>query len=127
MDASRKAAEKATDYSNLPKVHIQYAAKYAHTSNYWKYFIGQSKGIRRLKVVEKKQAFEKKFQAWADETPERRAKYGNVLNELEKLYSNLEDYYKLRWYIREAGYRGPDGISFAARMHSLSNYKSIYV
>ena len=25
------------------KVRIQYASKYASTSNYWKYFIGQSK------------------------------------------------------------------------------------
>ena len=36
------------------KVRIQYASKYASTSNYWKYFIGQSKGLKRMKVYEKK-------------------------------------------------------------------------
>jgi hypothetical protein len=33
-----------------PAVRIQYAAKYAQTSNYWKYFIGQSKGLKSMKV-----------------------------------------------------------------------------
>ena len=31
-----------------PAVRIQYASKYAQTANYWKYFIGQSKGLKRL-------------------------------------------------------------------------------
>ncbi len=30
-----------------PAVRIQYAAKYAQTANYWKYYIGQSKGLKR--------------------------------------------------------------------------------
>ena len=33
-----------------PAVRIQYAAKYAQTANYWKYYIGQSKGLKRLDV-----------------------------------------------------------------------------
>ena len=122
MDASRKAAQKATNYSNLPKVHIQYAAKYAHTSNYWKYFIGQSKGIRRLNVVGKKQAFEKRFQNWVNQDAQRKAKYGTVLQDLEKAYADLENYYKLRWYVNECGFRGPDGIAFAAKMKRLENW-----
>ena len=122
MDASRKAAKKATNYSNLPKVHIQYAAKYAHTSNYWKYFIGQSKGIRRLNVVGRKQAFEKKFQNWVNQDAQRKAKYGTVLPDIEKMYADLENYYKLRWYVNECGFRGPDGIAFAAKMKRLDNW-----
>ena len=38
------------------KVRIQYAAKYAQTANYWKYFIGQTKGLKSMKVYEKKKA-----------------------------------------------------------------------
>ena len=30
-----------------PAVRIQYAAKYAQAANYWKYYIGQSKGLKR--------------------------------------------------------------------------------
>ncbi len=122
MDASRKAAKKATDYSNLPKVHIQYASKYAHTSNYWKYFIGQSKGIRRLNVVGQKQAFEKEFQNWVNQDSQRKAKYGTVLSDIEKVYAELENYYKLRWFVDECGFRGPDGIAFAAKMKTLENW-----
>ncbi|HIE16450.1 MAG TPA: S46 family peptidase, partial [Bacteroidales bacterium] len=122
MDASRKRAQIAKDYSNLPKVHIQYASKYARTSNYWKYFIGQNKGIHRLHVIEKKQAYEKKFSDWISQKQERKEKYGNVLQDLEKTYAILENYYKLRWYIYEAGLRGPDGISFARKMKKLEEW-----
>ena len=37
---------------------IQYASKYASTSNYWKYYIGQSKGLKSMKVIDKKVAIE---------------------------------------------------------------------
>ena len=33
---------------------IQYASKYASISNYWKYYIGQSKGLKRMRVYDKK-------------------------------------------------------------------------
>lgn len=39
-------------------VRIKYATKQAQISNYWKYFIGQNKGIRRLEVVDKKREAE---------------------------------------------------------------------
>ena len=48
------------------KVRIQYASKYASTSNYWKYFIGQSKGLKRMKVYEKKKDIEDRFVAWVN-------------------------------------------------------------
>ena len=39
-------------------VRIQYAAKYAQTANYWKYYIGQSKGLKALDVQGQKEAIE---------------------------------------------------------------------
>ncbi|WP_300903893.1 S46 family peptidase [uncultured Alistipes sp.] len=48
------------------KVRIQYASKYAGSSNYWKNSIGMSRGIKKLKVKERKQAQEASFQAWAE-------------------------------------------------------------
>ena len=30
-------------------VRLQYASKYARTANYWKYFIGQTKGLKNLR------------------------------------------------------------------------------
>ena len=46
-------------------IRIQYDAKYARSSNYWKNSIGMSRGIERLNVRGKKQAQEQEFQAWA--------------------------------------------------------------
>ena len=46
-------------------IRIQYDAKYARSSNYWKNSIGMSRGIERLDVRSKKQAQEQEFQAWA--------------------------------------------------------------
>ena len=58
------------------KIKIQYAAKHAQTSNYWKYFIGQSKGLKRMKVYDKKVAIEDAFRVWVSEDKARIEKYG---------------------------------------------------
>lgn len=47
-------------------VRIQYASKYAMSSNYWKNSIGMSRGIRKLGVKARKEAQEASFQAWAE-------------------------------------------------------------
>ena len=50
---------------NDQAIRIQYDAKYAHSSNYWKNSIGMSRGIERLGVRDQKSAQEAEFQAWA--------------------------------------------------------------
>ena len=119
MEESRKKAEKAISYEEMPTIHIKYADKYARTSNYWKYFIGQNKAIRKLNVIDKKREFESKFMDWANQNEARKKKYGSVLKELKTTYTDLNDYQKLRTYIREAAFRGPDGISFASKFKKL--------
>ena len=47
-------------------IRIQYDAKYAQSSNYWKNSIGMSRGIEKLNVRAKKAAQEAEFQAWAN-------------------------------------------------------------
>ena len=47
-------------------VRIQYASKYAMSSNYWKNSIGMSRGIRKLGVKARKEAQEASFQTWAE-------------------------------------------------------------
>ncbi len=48
------------------KIRIQYASKYAGSSNYWKNSIGMSRGIKKLKVKERKQEQEAAFRQWAE-------------------------------------------------------------
>ena len=49
------------------RVRIQYASKYASSSNYWKNSIGMSRGVRKLGVKAKKEAQEEAFRRWAVE------------------------------------------------------------
>ncbi len=100
-------------------VRIQYAAKYAQTANYWKYFIGQNKGIIRLNVIGIKQATEKKFDAWVNQSMEKKSKYGSVLENMEKYYNELKDFDLLRTYMNEAAMRGVDAISFSSKFIPL--------
>lgn len=47
------------------KVRIQYASKYANSSNYWKNAIGMSRGLKKLNVKGQKEEQEASYQAWA--------------------------------------------------------------
>jgi len=47
------------------KVRIQYASKHASTSNYWKYFVGQSAQLVKNNVYDKKKAIEDAYIKWS--------------------------------------------------------------
>jgi hypothetical protein len=100
-------------------VRIQYASKYAGTANYWKYFIGQTKGLKRLKVYDKKVVLEKRFTNWVNANPARKAKYGQALPDIEKGFEIQKKYNLSRWYYREAISRGPEILGAAAQFGSL--------
>jgi hypothetical protein len=63
-----------------PKVNIQYSAKYFISSNYWKYSIGQKRGLERLNVKDKKKQIENQFNQWIAANSDNRQKYGEALN-----------------------------------------------
>lgn len=107
------------DMDKSPAIRIQYAAKYAQTSNYWKYYIGQTRGLKRLKVFEKKQAIEKDFDNWTKSNPEGIKNYSDVLGNLEKGFNMLNDYNLSRWYFIEAIARGGELIALSAKFESL--------
>ncbi len=100
-------------------VRIQYASKYAGTANYWKYFIGQTKGLKRLKVYDKKVELENRFTEWVNADPDRKAKYGEALPDIKKGYDILKEYNLSRWYYREGISRGSEILGFAGRFGTL--------
>ncbi|MFI3322851.1 MAG: S46 family peptidase [Rikenellaceae bacterium] len=69
-------------------VRIQYTSKNAGVSNAWKKWQGEMRGVRRLGVVAEKEAYEAKFQEWANDKPE----YKDILPTFAKLYAELEPY-----------------------------------
>jgi len=100
-------------------IRIKYAAKYAQTANYWKYFIGQSRGLKRLHVIDKKKAIEDRFRRWTETSPERKAKYGDALNLIENAYKELSPYTVPMEYYQEAVFQGPEFIFYSFRSYSL--------
>jgi hypothetical protein len=100
-------------------IRIKYAAKHAQTANYWKYFIGQSRGLKRLKVYDKKYEIEQRFQAWAESTPERKAKYGDALKMIEAGYKNSAPYTIPMQYMQEAVFQGPEFIYYSFGAYQL--------
>lgn len=83
-------------------IKIQYASKYAQSSNYWKNSIGMNKGLKRLNVIEEKRKIEKEFAQWANATPERKVKYGFVLDSLRLPLADQGRYRKNYTILTEA-------------------------
>ncbi len=89
--------------ANDPKVRIQYASKDARVANYWKKMIGESRGIKRLHGIEKKEAFEEQFQQWANNSPELQRDYGDLLPAFKTAYNQLQPLNLAYDYVRESG------------------------
>ncbi|MBD2716110.1 S46 family peptidase [Microvirga sp. STR05] len=107
LDADMKASD---------RVRIQYAAKYASIANYWKKWIGEVRGLKKLDAVTRKQEQEAVFQQWATSGDDaRRAAYANLLPQLQKYYATSRDYTLARDYVTEAAL----GIELLAYANSL--------
>ena len=103
-----------------PAVRIQYAAKYAQTANYWKYYIGQSKGLKRLDVESKKQALEARFTDWVNADTDRQAEYGEALGLIQSYYEDTDASVQGKVYALEAGLIGCDISLFSFRFYRMA-------
>ena len=101
-----------------PATRIKYASKYAQVSNYWKYFIGQSRGLKRLKVEDKKKQQEAELMAWVNADAGRKAKYGSILTDLENGYKERAKFEKANVYMQEGAF-GSEAILLGFRMYGL--------
>ncbi|WP_394809987.1 S46 family peptidase [Parabacteroides distasonis] len=100
-------------------VRIKYASKYAGSSNYWKNSIGMNKGLANLNVIERKRAEETAFADWVAKDQVRGAKYGEVLNLLEKGYTSTNKYREALTYLNEAFSSGAEIIRLARMVQSV--------
>jgi len=90
---------------------LKLSADYAQIANYWKYFIGQTEQLKRLKVVDFKKESETKFADFAKGKPQ----YENVLTNVEKAYVAYRPIALQRTYLGE----GILGISMNSMASSL--------
>ena len=101
------------------KVKIQYASKYAKTSNYWKYYIGQSKGLKRMNIYKKKLSIEDEFTSWIKRSDSLvQEKYTSVLGNIETAYLDNKRIAVNRIYLNEAIFQGSEIMSFAYTMQN---------
>ncbi len=103
-----------------PLIRIQYSSKAASVANGWKKWIGEMRGLKRLDAINKKKEYEAKFKTWTDNNRTLYAKYGKILEQYEKIYSEISKYNLGMIYINEAGL-GSDAILLALRLRMLEN------
>jgi len=106
------------------KVRLQYSSKYASTANYWKFFIGQTKGLKRLKVADQKKRIEADFNAWMDPNPFAIQKYSAALPLISGAYSIIRQYNVSRLYYTEGIMRGSEILGYANRFDKLKKILS---
>ncbi|MEA3505443.1 MAG: S46 family peptidase [Bacteroidota bacterium] len=116
-DLKLKTMKKYMDASD--EVRIKYASKYAQTANYWKYFQGQTKGLKRLKVADKKKKIEDDVEAWVAKDASRKEKYGSAVENIAAAYSIQENTILSNVYFREAIYRGSEILGFSMNFYRL--------
>lgn len=90
------------DMAASDKVRIQYASKYAQSSNYWKNSIGKSRGIRKLDVKGRKQEQEAAFQAWADKNTLPTEGFQDALGMIRESVEAYLPYFASEQYLKEA-------------------------
>ncbi|HQW69328.1 MAG TPA: S46 family peptidase, partial [Flavobacterium sp.] len=66
-------------------LNLIYASKYASTANYWKNRQGMIDALSKFGTAKTKAGQEKKFNTWANK-PANKAKYGNVVENINKFY-----------------------------------------
>lgn len=107
------------DMNASDEVRIKYAAKYAGTSNYWKYYIGQTKGLKRLNVYGDKVNIENQFVAWVNADASRKAKYDSVIPYFSQAYQKLDQYALFNTYYNEFVLRGTDITNLTSRFNGM--------
>jgi hypothetical protein len=98
------------------RVRLMYAAKYASTANGWKYYIGQTRGLKRLDVKSDKAKIEVDFTKWLNGNGTTKSKYGETLKSIQDYYNEWDPYVKASTYSSLCGIGGAEFMAFSADM-----------
>ena len=99
-------------------IKIQYASKYAGIANYWKKWIGETKGLKKSNALATKQKFEAEFTEKVIKAG-KQAEYGSLLSEFEKNYNDIKEYALARDYFSEVVQRNTELLSSGYRLYQL--------
>lgn len=87
-----------------PKVKIQYASKYAGSSNGWKKWIGMNESFAKLGIIERKKAEEAEFTEWVNAKQSRKEAYGKALEKINSAVAQMSgSNYVYRYFMETIG------------------------
>ena len=87
-------------------VGINYASKWASSSNYWKNSIGMNKAIANLGVIEQKQQLEDKIRDWYGNRRDLTDRFGQMFSTLKEAYTERRNDVYAMGFFRETFMRG---------------------
>ena len=76
---------------------LKLSSQYANIANYWKYYIGQTEQLKKLKVADTKRQEEKAFTEWAAQKTE----FAGLMEQYDAIYETLTPIAVQRTYINE--------------------------
>jgi hypothetical protein len=110
------------DMDKSDEVRIKYASNYAGLANFWKNKIGESRGLKRLDVYDKKKEIEDHFDAWVKADESRVEKYGTVLQDLSDSYATFtETNYNSRLWNFQLALFGSQMMQFPLQTQGIIN------
>ncbi len=86
-----------------PAVKLKLASSYAGIANYWKFFDGETKQLKKFGTYQQKQNYEANFLKWAKGKPA----YENIMADYVKNYETWTPYSKQRTYLIEGTLGSP--------------------
>ncbi len=84
---------------------------------------GMLDGFRKLKLLDKKKAFEKEFMAFLNSKPELKQKYGHVLPEIAKLYQELRTYGPQHQWLGSLRFASLPNVVYTAYRYAIEKEK----
>ncbi|MGV3686284.1 MAG: S46 family peptidase [Daejeonella sp.] len=103
-------------------VRLKMSSQYASIANYWKYYIGQTEQLKRLKIYESKQKEEAAFTAWAASNPE----IANLMSQYKTAYDAYDPYAVHYTYVNEGLLASPwvrNASQFGALINAMNSRK----
>lgn len=89
-----------------PEIRLKYSDYFFTLSNIQECFSGEVECIDRFDVISRKKALEKELQEWIEASPERKERWGNLLNDLKVKYLAVVEPERNINYFRETLVRG---------------------
>ena len=74
-----------------PVINLQYASKYASSSNGWKKWQGEREAFEKLQVIDRELQKEAEFMAWVNEKRSRQKEYGDAIRIIDECVKNAQE------------------------------------